>query len=134
MSWFQRCAIALAPLLVIGAPATAVDQTDVSAAIRSVLVTQGEAWNRGDLPTYLTSFARNDGTRHVFNDEITQLLILALLWFMVRGGLTAEFDLPLGSRYSVVRLRKAMLIGASVFTLITVATFAYSVGVAGGGQ
>ena len=71
MSWFQRCVIALASLLVIGAPATAVDPTDVSTAIRSVLVTQGEAWNRGDLPTYLASFARNEGTRHVFNDEIT---------------------------------------------------------------
>lgn len=71
MSAPRRCVIPLTALLVVSAAAIAEDQLDIPAAIRSVLVAQGEAWNRGDLPDYLASFARNEQTRHIFNHEIT---------------------------------------------------------------
>ena len=71
MSCLQRSVVTLAVLLATGVPAFAQDQADVSAAIRSVLATQGKAWNRGDLQGYLASLSRDQKTRHVFNDEIT---------------------------------------------------------------
>ncbi len=64
--------LALTVLLAISLPASAEEnKADVAAAIRSVLVATGEAWNRGDLSGYMAGFARNERTRHIFNRDIT---------------------------------------------------------------
>ncbi len=67
-----RWTLGLIVMLAMSLPAIAEDENaDAAAAIRSVLVAQGEAWNRGDLSGYMDSFARNERTRHIFNRDIT---------------------------------------------------------------
>ena len=72
MAVLSRSALCLMLLLAFGLPATADEsEADVAAAVRSVLVAQGDAWNRGDLAGYMASFSRDEQTRHIFNREIT---------------------------------------------------------------
>jgi uncharacterized protein (TIGR02246 family) len=72
MATFRRFSLGLVALIAVGTPGVSKANTaNVEAAIRSVLTAQGEAWNRGDLSAYLSSVARDDRTRHIFNDEIT---------------------------------------------------------------
>ena len=71
MAGSLRLLVALGTLFATGASASAEEESDISGAVRAVLVAQGEAWNRGDLSGYMAAFARDTRTRHVFNGEVT---------------------------------------------------------------
>jgi ketosteroid isomerase-like protein len=47
-------------------------ESNVASEIRSVLQSQQEAWNRGDIDAFMNGYARSDATTFVSEDKITR--------------------------------------------------------------
>jgi uncharacterized protein (TIGR02246 family) len=57
-----------------------------SAAIRAVMQSQQDAWNRGDIDAFMNGYARSDKTVFVSGDEVTRG------WQTVRDRYTAKYS------------------------------------------
>jgi uncharacterized protein (TIGR02246 family) len=60
--------------------------TQASAAIRAVIQSQQDAWNRGDIDGFMNGYARSDKTVFVSGDEITRG------WQTVRDRYKAKYS------------------------------------------
>jgi ketosteroid isomerase-like protein len=58
-------------VLVAGGCASVTDDARITAALRSVLEAQQEAWNRGDIEAFMDGYDRADTTTFVSGDEVT---------------------------------------------------------------
>jgi beta-aspartyl-peptidase (threonine type) len=69
---FLALSIAAVAMLGVAPSELAVAQTDTASEIRIVLQSQQDAWNRGDIDTFMNGYSRSEDTVFVSGDEVTR--------------------------------------------------------------
>ena len=72
MNSFYRALFLVLGVAVATASGQQPGNTPVISEIRAVLRAQGEAWNRGDIDSFMNGYARADTTVFVSGDEVTR--------------------------------------------------------------
>ena len=68
------CSLVIAGVSLVGLPAPdlhAQEQGAIEKQIRSVLQAQQDAWNRGDIDSFMNGYARSSSTKFVSEDKVT---------------------------------------------------------------
>ena len=69
---FLAFSIAAVAMFWVAPSELAAAQTDTASEIRIVLQSQQDAWNRGDIDTFMNGYSRSDDTVFVSGDEVTR--------------------------------------------------------------
>ena len=69
---FLAFSIAAVAMLGVAASEVTAAQTDTASEIRIVLQSQQDAWNRGDIDTFMNGYSRSEDTVFVSGDEVTR--------------------------------------------------------------
>ena len=85
---FLAFSIAAVAIFWVAPSELAAAQTDTASEIRIVLQSQQDAWNRGDIDTFMNGYSRSDDTVFVSGDEVTRG------WQKVSGSLQKEIFGP----------------------------------------
>jgi ketosteroid isomerase-like protein len=69
---FLAFSIAAVAMFWVAPSELAAGQTDTGSEIRMVLQSQQDAWNRGDIDTFMNGYSRSEDTVFVSGDEVTR--------------------------------------------------------------